>query len=187
MIFKNALFLAFCISLPACQQFNLVAGKTSSLQLKSIGKNELVLPIDCATVVCTEGFANEGDVWITDIPMDDLQSGNIENGQIIRIQLLWFPKAGKTPLAETSTNFVVEHIIIAEGEVGIYGGGGYCWPKGSAQEGLTLKIEDATIAMQQNTQHFADLLTPATLNGTVIGKADKKTARVISAAAQRFK
>ena len=187
MIFKNALCLAVCIAMPACQQFDLVSGNASSLQLQSIGKNQMVLPVDCATVVCAEGFANEGDIWITDIPMDNLQSGNIRNGQIIRIQLLWFPKAGKTPLAETSTNFVIEHIIIAEGEVGIYGGGGYCWPKGTPENGMTLKIEDATIAIQQNSQHFADLLTPATLNGTVIGKADKETARLISAAAQRFK
>ncbi len=148
-----------------------------------MGLNRIVLLADCDTIVCTEGFANEGDIWMTDIPMDQIQNGNILNGQIIHLQVLWTPVAGKTPLASTSTNLAIEHIIISNGNVGIYGGGGYCWKYGNPEDGMHLLIEDATIAIHEQSADFADLLTPATMNGSVRSIPDTTLAKQIAAAA----
>ena len=151
-----------------------------------MGSNSYTLLADCTTIVCTAGFANEGEIWMTDIPIDELAKGNSPNGQIVHLQVLWNPVAGKTPLASTSTNLVIRHIIIADGEVGVYGGGGYCWSKGSPSEGMKLDIEEATIAIQDRSPGFSDLLTPATMTGDLTSRPDDVTARQIATAARRI-
>ena len=177
--------LLVAILLSGCSAgFN--SNASSSLEIRSLGLDQLVLYADCPTIVCTNGFANEGDIWMTDIPADQLRSGIITQGQIIHLQILWIPTAGKTPLASTSTNLAIEHIIVTDGEVGVYGGGGYCWPKGSPETGLNIVVEEATIAIQERSPRFADLLTPATMEGRVHSNPDPNTARLIAAAADQL-
>ena len=179
ILFTLLLLLSACTSGGGLAQ-------NSSVQIQSMGSNSYTLLADCSTVVCTTGFANEGEIWMTDIPIDELARGNSPDGQIVHLQVLWNPVAGKTPLASTSTNLVIKHIIIADGEVGVYGGGGYCWSKGSPSEGMSLDIEDATIAMQNRSPGFLDLLTPATMSGNLTSRPDDVTARQIATAARRL-
>ncbi len=154
------------------------------LEIHSMGLNRVILQPNCSTIVCTKGFANEGDIWMTDIPIERIEAGDFQNGQIIHLQVLWTPVAGKTPLASTSTNLSIELIIISDGHVGIYGGGGYCWMDGNPKDGMQLYIEDATIAIQERGVGFSDLLTPATMNGRVRSMPDSVTARQIANAAE---
>ncbi len=184
---RNFILVCFVLAFAGCSQVARNTNPLSSLKVESYGIDQVIFPIDCSVVVCTEGFANEGYIWMTDLSDDALRSGNITNGQIVQLQLLWLPEAGKTPLAETSTNFVIEHIIVSDGEVGIYGGGGFCWPHGNASTGMTLDIEDATVAMQEQSERFVDLLTPATVTGLVRSNPDANKSRLIEVAAQRIK
>jgi len=149
-----------------------------------MGLNRVVLQANCTTIVCTQGFANDGDVWMTDIPLDKLESGEFTNGQIIHLQVLWKPVAGKTPLNSLSTNLSITYTIISEGNVGIYGGGGFCWMSGTPATGMNLNIEDATIALQQKNAGFNDLLTPATMLGHVQAVPDNEKARRLANAAE---
>ncbi len=181
------ILVCFVVLLASCTHISRNTKPLSSLKVESYAIDQVIFPIDCSIVVCTEGFANEGYIWMTDLSDDVLRSGDITNGQIVQLQLLWLPEAGKTPLAETSTNFVIEHIIVSDGEVGIYGGGGFCWPHGNATTGLTLDVEDATIAMQEQSDGFNDLLTPATVTGLVRSNPDANKSRLIEAAALRIK
>ena len=180
---RNTLLLVF-ITFSSCTTGGSFATHSTSLEIHSMGLNRVVLQPNCTTIVCTKGFANEGDVWMTDIPMDDLIQGTFTDGQIIHLQVLWTPVAGKTPLASTSTNLSIEHVIVSDGEVGIYGGGGYCWMSGSPEIGMRLSIEDATIAILDNSPGFSDLLTPATMNGRVRSIPDQQTARQIATAVE---
>ncbi len=173
------------VFLPACTNGGGIA-QHSSVTVQSMGRNNSTLYADCSTIVCDAGFANEGEIWMTDIPIEELAKGNVPNGQIIQLQVLWAPVAGKTPLASTSTNLVIKQIIISDGEVGVYGGGGYCWPTGSPNRGLKLDIEQATIAIQQQSPGFFDLLTPATMTGAVTSRPDKVIAHQIATAARRI-
>ena len=154
------------------------------LEVHSMGLDRVVLQPNCTTIVCTPGFANEGDVWMTDIPLEQIESGAILNGQIIHLQVLWTPVAGKTPLASTSTNLSIELIIISDGHIGVYGGGGYCWMTGTPTDGMQLSIENATLAIQEQSAGFADLLTPATMDDRVRSEPDAITARQIANAAE---
>lgn len=160
--------------------------QTSAVQVQSMGRNNSTLFADFSTVVCDTGFANEGEIWMTDIPIEELAKGNTPDGQIIQLQMLWTPIAGKTPLAATSTNLVIKHIIISDGEVGVYGGGGYCWPTGTPSDGMKFNIEQATIAIQDQSSGFFDPLTPATMTGVVASSPDKVLARQIASAARRI-
>lgn len=181
----HKILLTLLLFLPACTSGGGFA-QHSSVQIQSMGRNSNTLYADCSTIVCTTGFANEGEIWMTDIPIEELAQGNSPDGQIIQLQVLWIPMAGKTPLASTSTNLAIKHIIIADGEVGVYGGGGYCWSKGSPSEGMRLDIEEATIAIQHQSSGFFDLLTPATMTGDLRSRPDDVTARQIATAARRI-
>ena len=173
------LFLTLFICVSGCSSAGFLFNAGSTIEVHSMGLERVVLIANCSTIVCTEGFANEGDVWMTDIPIDQLNSGDFTDGQIVHLKVLWTPAAGKTPLTSTSTNLAIEYIIISNGNIGVYGGGGFCWKSGTPETGLVLKIEDATLAIQYKSDGFSDLLTPATMSGRVQSVSDQKTARQI--------
>lgn len=181
----HKLLILLAMGISGCSS-GITSNSSSTLEVRSLGLDQKVLRTDCSTIVCTDGFANEGDIWMTDIPVDQLRTGSVSMGQIIHLQILWTPTAGKTPLASTSTNLAIEHIIIVDGEIGIYGGGGYCWPEGTPETGLEIIVEEATIALQHHSAQFADLLTPATMEGRVRSQPDPNTARLIAAAAKQL-
>jgi len=178
------LFLPIFLSMQACTSVGTISNHSSSLEVYSMGLDRVVLQPNCTTIVCTNGFANEGEIWMTDIPLDQLSEGTFSDGQILHLQVLWTPVAGKTPLTATSTNLSIEHVIIAEGTVGIYGGGGFCWLSGNPEKGMHVYVEDATIAIQEQSSGFLDLLTPATMNGRVRSVPDSTTARQIATAVE---
>ena len=184
MMIRNLLLL-FIVFLTSCSAGSGFSTHASSLEVHSMGLDRVVLRADCTTIVCTEGFANEGDIWMTDIPLDQLTSGEYSNGQIIHLQLLWTPVAGKTPLVSTSTNLAIKYFIISEGKVGIYSGGGFAWLSGTPEKGMLLNIEGATVAIETPTvAGFADRLTPATVVGKVRSVPNQTIARQIATAAE---
>jgi hypothetical protein len=181
----NFFLLLSILLLPGCSTGGFFADN-SSLEIHSMGLDRTVLRANCTTVVCTEGFANEGDIWMTDIPMDQIVAGDFQTGQIIHLQLLWKPVAGKTPLVSTSTNLTIMYYIISNGVVGIYEGGGFCWPSGDLDNGLSLFIEDANLSIKSRNANFIDLLSPASMSGRVTSVPDRTTARQIKNAAALF-
>jgi hypothetical protein len=183
---NSKLFLFFTLLLSTGCSTGTGLFQQSSLEVHSMGLSRSVLYADCPTIVCTDGFANEGDIWMTNIPLEQLASGNFNDGQIIHFQVLWTPVAGKTPLASTSTNVTIRHIIISNGVVGTYGGGGYCWKSGNPKDGISLYLEEATMAIQNKTPGFDDLLSPATMVGRVSSVPNKQVAQQISNAVDRI-
>ncbi len=178
---RNLFILSFLL-VSGCSSGGLFS-HTTALEVHSMGLDRAVLRANCTTIVCTEGFANEGDIWMTDIPMDDLVSGDFDTGQIIHLQLLWKPVAGKTPLESTSTNLTIKQYIISDGAVGVYGGGGFCWPTGAPEKGISLYIEEANVSLENSNGNFNDLLSPASMTGQVRSTPDKAIARQIENAA----
>ncbi|MBC8309874.1 MAG: hypothetical protein ISR75_06625 [Phycisphaerales bacterium] len=176
----HKLYLLLFTSLAGCSSAGFLSSGGSTVEVHSMGLDRVILEANCATIVCTEGFANEGDVWMTDIPIDQLKSGEFTDGQIIHLQVLWTPAAGKTPLSSTSTNLAIQYTIISNGNIGVYGGGGFCWKSGTPETGMVLNIEDATLAIQYESDGFSDLLTPATMSGRVQSISDQDTARQIA-------
>jgi hypothetical protein len=156
------------------------------LQVHSLGPEQHLLNCSSSIAASISSTKSEGEIWLTNIPLDLLESGNFESGLIIRLQVLWSPTPGKTPLASTSTNVNIKQIVIAGDQVGVYVGAGFGWPTGSPESGLSISMEDATIELQESTDYFKDLLTPATMIGYIHAPADIALARKLADYADRY-
>lgn len=117
--------------------------------------------------------------YATDIPLEELAAGGKLNGQVVNIQVLWEPKPGMTPIEPTTTNASIRLVVFAEGEVGVYGGGGFAWLRGSAEEGdMGLLLTGSNLSLIARTKNFVDLLSPAEMLGTV--QANKDDAKALA-------
>lgn len=177
--------LVVLVLITGCTGGNFLS-QTQPLQTHSLGLQQLVLDCNCPISASMQNTATEGELWITDIPLTLLESGEFESGQILRLQVLWLPIPGKTPLASSSTNIAIKQIIFSGDDVGVYIGAGFGWPTISPEEGLAITMEEATIALQSSTVHFDDLLTPATMVGHVYAPENTTLARQLSAYADAY-
>jgi hypothetical protein len=102
--------------------------------------------------------------------------------------LLWVPKAGDTPMDPSATNASIRHIIISNGQVGIYGGAGFALPSENPanRDTVTFTLRDASLALQEATPGFVDLLTPSQMTGTFSVTRDDKRARQLYFAASQL-
>jgi hypothetical protein len=124
--------------------------------------------------------ANEADhsFYLSDVPLEDLLAGRVRNGQFMHCRLLWIPLPGRTPVDATACNLTIRYVVVSEGEVGVYGGGGFAWPKGDlGKEDATLLIEGSSLALLARSDGFTDLLTPAQLTGTIAARLDEDATR----------
>jgi hypothetical protein len=161
-------------------------GQDQGLELHSLGPEQLQLHCDSTIAAAMPSTTTEGELWATNIPVPQLESGEFESGQITRMQVLWIPMPGKTPLASTSTNITITQYVFSGDEVGVYIGAGYGWPSGSPEEGLSILMEDATVELQSSSPNFLDLMTPSTMRGHIYAKANPKLARKIAAHARQY-
>ena len=148
-----------------------------TLQAQSLGDDPVVLPCAPSHVVYAYDPSGESTFWLTNVPLEDLLSGNVRDGQIMHLELLWIPKPGATPMDASATNASIRHIIMADGELGVYGGAGFAMP-GSPLGGerVSVTIRDASLSLQERTSGFRDLLTPAVLTGEFTAVLDAQTA-----------
>lgn len=105
---------------------------------------------------------------LTDLPTEALRPGaslDGVSGNIVRISLFLRPFPGRTPISDDAFNAAVTHAVIADGRIGIYQGGGFLLPRGSAgDETFGGSMTDATLRLSASTQGFADLLGTTALD-----------------------
>ena len=124
--------------------------------------------------------------YASDIPAEQLASGGPLSGQVVNIQLLWDPKPGMTPMEPTTTNVSIRLVVFAEGEVGLYGGGGFAWPRGKPEDGsMGLLLTGSNLSLVARTKGFVDLLSPAEMLGTVTATLDDARSRAVRRAASQ--
>lgn len=117
-------------------------------------------------------------MYLSDVPLETLLTGEVRNGQFLHAQLLWFPKPGETPVDPEATNVTLRFVVVSEGEMGIYGGAGFAWPRGTPGEtSLTLVVTGSSLSLLAKTDRFVDLLTPAELVGTISAPPNDETTR----------
>ncbi|MCH2153628.1 MAG: hypothetical protein MK089_09845 [Phycisphaerales bacterium] len=147
-----------------------VGGFATGADVMQVAEQPRYLPMTFATAVCGEDPYVDTSVWMTDLSNDQLESGNLPDGQIMHVELLFTPRPGWTPIDATATNLAIRYILITNGEVGIYEGGGFGFPIGSgSSSSMTLRIEGASMQLSRSTVGFVDLLSPAELSGTFSG------------------
>jgi hypothetical protein len=125
---------------------------------------------------------------LSDVSIDKLLDGTADTGLVMHIELLWLPKPGRTPLEPTATNASIRLIVIADGEVGVYGGAGFAMPNGNPAEERTvaLALRDASLQLLESTPGFHDLLSPAHLTGSVTSRRNESETRKLNLAASQL-
>ncbi len=170
------MLLIVCV-LPGCAGFSGGGGK---LRAESLGGDPVVLGTQYTTVVYEHKSDGETSFFLSDIPVEELLAGNVRQGQVMHIDLLWAPKAGATPMDSSATNVSIRHVIISDGEVGVYGGAGFAMPRGKPGKGkLPVALQDSTVRLLESTDGFQDLLSPAKVTGDFTAYHDAELARKI--------
>lgn len=136
----------------------------------------------------TAAYVDEGSggasIYLTDLGHDALDNGRdikLLSGRIVEIRMFLTPSAGDTPIGRSACTATIRHIILANGSIGIYSGGGFLWPSGSLGEphfGGTL--ENAAMRLTGSTENFSDRLGAATLNARFTARRDAPLAKRIA-------
>ena len=148
------------------------------LRVESLGDDPIYLSGNFVTAFYGTHESTETSIILADVPPDQLLAGDISLGQVVHVNLLWLPKAGATPMDASATNASIRYVVIANGEVGVYGGAGFVLPLGEAGEPqLSLLVKDASLTLLDSTDGFVDLLSPARLTGTVTARLNESRTR----------
>jgi len=131
------------------------------------------LTMHVATQLCTSDPYVHTSLWLSDLTLDELASGQLESGQILHVEMLFPPMPGETPIDPDATNLSIRYILISNGEVGIYEGGGFGYPIGGHEHGMmSLRVEPSGLVLTESTDGFVDLLSPALLTAVFTGDCD---------------
>jgi hypothetical protein len=178
------LLLACVASLAACYT---VQWPWTNTELTTSGLTDN--PVKVSTVPAEAWYMIEPaqvSFYSSDIPLDQLAAGGKLSGQVVNIQLLWEPKPGLTPMEPTTTNISIRLVVFAEGEVGVYGGGGFAWPRGKPDDGsMGLLLTGSNLSLVARTKGFVDLLSPAEMLGTVTARMDEARSRALRRSASQ--
>jgi hypothetical protein len=150
-------------------------GDAGSMRVEALGDDRVVLRGNFTTAYYSEAAGTGTSFVLSDVPLEDVRAGTVRNGQIMHVQLLWLPQGGRTPMEPTATNASIRYVVIANGEVGVYGGAGFARPSGSLDsKRVRLTLRDASLQLEQATPGFNDLLSPAQITGTFTATLDEK-------------
>ncbi len=158
-----------------------------SLRAQSRGDDPVALEGEYITAFYADGSSVETSFILSDVALDQLLSGQFSQGQMVRVDLLWVPKPGATPMDSSATNVSIQYVIVADGELGVYAGAGFALPEGDASgRSLTVWLRDGSLNLLESTDGFVDLLSPATLTGSFTATHNDQRARQLSAALRRL-
>lgn len=162
-------------------------GSAGAIRAQSLGDEPVVLEGNFKNVVFAYDPSVEPSFILSDAPLNQMTTGDATAAQVLHVQLLWDPVAGRTPMEASATNASIRYLVIANGEVGLYSGAGFAIYRGSLQsKRITITLRDATLQLQDATPGFNDLLSPAQLTGTFTAVRDDDKARQMHRAASQI-
>lgn len=129
--------------------------------------------------------ASSANLYFTDLSDEALTPGSDltgVSGTIVHIHLFAIPKVGKTPIDRTASTATVRTLVLAEGHIGVYGGGGFMMPSGKPGERtLGGSISSASIRLTGSTPGFEDRIGAGEFSASVAAPLDEASARRIAA------
>lgn len=158
-------------------------GTTSGVTLTGV-KTSTTLTMTPPLAVYRFADKNTADVYMTDLPREvfDAQADLTGiSGQLTHVHLFVAPEAGRTPIDDTACSVTVRHIVVAQGQIGIYGGGGFMYPsRRPGREQFKGSINGATLRLVAATPGFEDKLGAAELAATVRSVLDEPMAGALA-------
>ncbi|MBX3361520.1 MAG: hypothetical protein KF705_08800 [Phycisphaeraceae bacterium] len=125
------------------------------------------------------------DFYLTDLSEDALEVGSSlagVSGTITHVHLFAIPKAGKTPIDRTASTAAVRTLVIAQGHLGVYGGGGFMLPSGKpGDRSFGGSISGASIRLTGTTPGFEDRIGAGEFSARLSTPLDQGTANRIAA------
>jgi hypothetical protein len=123
---------------------------------------------------------DSADFYMTDLPASVWNGGaDVSDmaGMIVQVHMFLRPKAGRTPIADTASTSVIRCVVLAKGEIGVYGGGGFFVNDGQpGEKTFEGSVRNGSLRLVSATEGFVDRLGPCSFAGAVSGKRDQKTA-----------
>ena len=125
------------------------------------------------------------DLYMTDLTREQLDPAvPLEelSGSLVHVRMFIRPRAGKTPIDSTATNATIRHVVLSGGAIGVYGGGGFLFPRSSrTSDPFTGRMRGATLVLTDRTPNFVDPLGPSTMSLSVRAPRDDALAALIAA------
>jgi hypothetical protein len=178
---------ALAISVPLVGGCHWWGSPGARLEARSITTGAVLKP-SYPTSVFLAIDESTGDIYLTDLPVNRLADPADEldglSGTIVHLHLFMVPKGGMTPSDPTACTASVREIVIADGAIGVYGGGGFIDSTGFEKPGIRASIADVSLRLLQQTPDFADRLGPTKLSGSLTAVNDERTARAIAGRVQ---
>jgi hypothetical protein len=168
-------------------------GASGSASIRSLGPDPLLLEQDFE-VGCYAQLESECSFWFASVPLDAITRITDEaagaatpDAVFLHAQLVWEPEPGRTPLASTATNTVTRLVVLAGGEMGLYGGACFARPLDAiGDEEVTLSLRGGTLTLLAKTDGFRDLLSPVGLEGTLTARRSSDETAAWRRAASQF-
>lgn len=155
----------------------------SGVRFESIDQHTVLSP-----VVVAAGYraadSSTAEIFLSDIPLRDLadaESFEELSGTIVHIHLFIRPRPGRTPIEPTASTATIQAAVLARGEVGLYGGGGFMLPSGTpGDDTFGGSIRGGSVRLLASTPGFADRLGAAGLTAGVSAPLDDAAAAVMA-------
>lgn len=155
----------------------------TAVEVRSVQKSVVDAPT-LRTTAYMSSDRNTAEVYLTDLDASALVPGSDVSGvsgRIVQIRMFMEPLAGSTPIQSSACSVIVRHIILADGEIGIYGGGGFLNPNRRAgRSHFSGTLREATLRLTGKTPGFNDALGAATLDASFSAPRNEELARTIA-------
>jgi hypothetical protein len=149
-------------------------------------QNANALEASLPTRVYAARDADTADLYMTDLPSSVWESGadvSDMSGTLVHVRMFIRPRAGRTPIADTASTATIRVMVLAKGEIGVYGGGGFFVNSGNpGKERFRGGVRDAALRLVSATSGFVDRLGACAFTGEVSGKLDPASAEAIERA-----
>jgi len=167
-------------------------GPGGQLAAESISMTPVRLRADLPTVIYSEELTSLSSIYATDLPLEawglgpeprspggspGLSFDELPDGQLLRADVLWRPQAGRTPLDPQATNIVVRYLVVKDGRVGLYEGGGFGRLRGRIGRPIAVKLRNITLRLRWSSPGFVDALGPARLTADLRAVPDSAATR----------
>lgn len=180
--FTTLSLAALATALPligGCSLFRGSFGSGGTARLESV-QTPAKLEANLPTSAYFEAGEYAADIYMTDLsPGDLLPQADLKGtwGQFIHVHLFIEPNAGDTPISRDACTTIVRHLVISDGQIGLYGGGGFMQPGGKpGDSSLGGSLADATMKPITHTSGFVDRLGSSVFSGSVGGRRDPEEA-----------
>lgn len=160
--------------------------EVGDVEMTSLGGTTRTLHASLGTGTYTQEAA-QSSLTLSSIPLEELESGKPVHGYVLHVNLIWVPKAGRTAVDPTATNTSIRLVVFAGNELGVYGGGGFAWPDGAVGDPeLSLELVGSNMSLLACTPGFNDLMSPASLTGTLRATLDDAATRRLRRCASQY-